>query len=88
MMLTTGIVVAFLSDAALSYSGNWRLMLGIIAFPAIVLFIGVLFLPNSPRWLAAIGRHNDAQKVLERLRSTDLQAQQELDEIRESLLVK
>ncbi|PIJ44964.1 MULTISPECIES: sugar porter family MFS transporter [Erwiniaceae] len=88
MMLTTGIVVAFLSDAALSYSGNWRLMLGVIAFPALVLFIGVIFLPNSPRWLAATGRYHDAQKVLERLRSTDEQAKKELDEIRESLKVK
>ncbi|WP_241645175.1 sugar porter family MFS transporter [Rosenbergiella metrosideri] len=88
MMLTTGIVVAFLSDAALSYSGNWRLMLGVIAFPALVLFIGVIFLPNSPRWLAATGRYHDAQKVLERLRSSDTQAKKELDEIRESLKVK
>lgn len=88
MMLTTGIMVAFLSDAALSYSGNWRLMLGVIAFPALVLFIGVIFLPNSPRWLAATGRYHDAQKVLERLRSTDEQAKKELDEIRESLKVK
>ena len=88
MMLTTGIVVAFLSDAALSYSGNWRLMLGVIALPALVLFIGVIFLPNSPRWLAATGRYHDAQKVLERLRSTDAQAKKELDEIRESLKIK
>jgi len=88
MMLTTGIVVAFLSDAALSYSGNWRLMLGVIALPALVLFIGVIILPNSPRWLAATGRYHDAQKVLERLRSTDIQAKKELDEIRESLKVK
>ncbi|WP_241623721.1 sugar porter family MFS transporter [Rosenbergiella epipactidis] len=88
MMLTTGIVVAFLSDAALSYSGNWRLMLGVIALPALVLFIGVIFLPNSPRWLAATGRYHDAQKVLERLRSNDTQAKKELDEIRESLKVK
>ena len=88
MMLTTGIVVAFLSDAALSYSGNWRLMLGVIALPALVLFIGVIFLPNSPRWLAATGRFHDAQKVLERLRSTDTLAKKELDEIRESLKVK
>ena len=88
MMLTTGIVVAFLSDAALSYSGNWRLMLGIIALPALVLFIGVLFLPNSPRWLAATGRYRDAKQVLSRLRSSDEQVEKELDDIRESLQVK
>ena len=88
LMLTTGILVAYLSDTALSYSGSWRWMLGVIAFPALILFVGVLFLPNSPRWLAAHGRFNEAQRVLARLRSSDEQAKQELDEIRESLQVK
>ncbi|MDU7870591.1 MAG: MFS transporter, partial [Pantoea sp.] len=85
LMLTTGIVVAYLSDTAFSYSGNWRWMLGIIAIPAVILFVGVLFLPNSPRWLAAHGRFNEAQRVLDRLRNTSEQARQELEEIRESL---
>ena len=88
LMLTTGIVVAYLSDTAFSYTGNWRWMLGVIAIPALILFIGVLFLPNSPRWLAAHGRFNEAQRVLDRLRSTSEQAKQELEEIRESLQVK
>ncbi len=88
LMLTTGIVVAYLSDTAFSYSGSWRWMLGVIAIPAVILFIGVLFLPNSPRWLASHGRFNEAQRVLDRLRNTSEQAKQELDEIRESLQVK
>ncbi|RRZ95559.1 sugar porter family MFS transporter [Erwinia sp. 198] len=88
LMLTTGIVVAYLSDTAFSYSGSWRWMLGVIAIPAVILFIGVLFLPNSPRWLASHGRFNEAQRVLDRLRNTSEQAKQELDDIRESLMVK
>lgn len=88
LMLTTGIVVAYLSDTAFSYSGSWRWMLGVIAVPAVILFIGVLFLPNSPRWLASHGRFNEAQRVLDRLRNTSEQAKQELEEIRESLQVK
>jgi len=88
LMLTTGIVVAYLSDTAFSYSGSWRWMLGVIAIPAVILFIGVLFLPNSPRWLASHGRFNEAQRVLDRLRNTSEQAKQELDDIRESLKVK
>ncbi|MDF2778914.1 MAG: arabinose:proton symporter, partial [Enterobacteriaceae bacterium] len=31
LMVTLGIVMAFLSDTALSYSGNWRAMLGVLA---------------------------------------------------------
>lgn len=88
LMLTTGIVVAFLSDVAFSYSGNWRAMLGIIALPGVVLFLGVLFLPNSPRWLAATGRYHEAERVLDKLRSSSEQARRELDEIRHSLKLK
>jgi SP family arabinose:H+ symporter-like MFS transporter len=50
-----GIVLAFLSDTAFSYSGNWRAMLGVLALPAVILIILVVFLPNSPRWLAEKG---------------------------------
>ncbi|WP_241647549.1 sugar porter family MFS transporter [Rosenbergiella metrosideri] len=88
LMITIGILGAYLSDTALSYSGDWRWMLGVITIPAALLLIGVVFLPNSPRWLAAKGQFYDAQKVLDRLRDTSEQAKRELDEIRESLKIK
>lgn len=88
LMITIGILGAYLSDTALSYSGDWRWMLGIITIPALLLLVGVIFLPNSPRWLAAKGNFYDAQKVLDRLRDTSEQAKRELDEIRESLKIK
>lgn len=88
LMITIGILAAFLSDTALSYSGQWRWMLGIITIPAVILFIGVLFLPESPRWLAIKGRIANAEKVLLLLRSTNTEARNELDEIRDSLKIK
>lgn len=88
LMITIGILAAYLSDTAFSYTGAWRWMLGIITIPALLLLIGVIFLPNSPRWLAANGHFHDAEKVLDRLRDTSEQAKRELDEIRESLKVK
>ena len=88
LMITIGILGAYLSDTALSYTGNWRWMLGVITIPALLLLIGVIFLPNSPRWLAARGNFQDAKRVLDRLRDTSEQAKRELDEIRESLKVK
>ena len=85
LMVTLGIVLAFLSDTAFSYSGNWRAMLGVLALPAVLLII--LVLPNSPRWLAEKGRHIEAEEVLRMLRDTS-EAREELNEIRESLKLK
>ena len=88
LMVTLGIVLAFLSDTAFSYSGNWRAMLGVLALPAVILIILVVFLPNSPRWLAEKGRHIEAEEVLRMLRDTSEKARDELNEIRESLKLK
>ncbi|HEI8868230.1 sugar porter family MFS transporter [Serratia sp. AKBS12] len=88
LMITIGILAAYLSDTAFSYSGSWRWMLGIITIPALLLLVGVFFLPRSPRWLASRGRDAEAHKVLEMLRDTTAQAKAELDEIRESLKIK
>lgn len=88
LMITIGILAAYLSDTAFSYTGAWRWMLGVITIPAILLLIGVFFLPDSPRWLAARGSDEKARRVLEKLRDTSEQAKSELDEVRESLKVK
>ena len=88
LMVTLGIVLAFLSDTYFSYSGNWRAMLGVLALPAVLLIVLVIFLPNSPRWLAQKGRHVEAEEVLRMLRDTSEKAREELNEIRESLKLK
>ncbi|MEH0875880.1 sugar porter family MFS transporter [Pectobacterium cacticida] len=88
LMITIGILGAYLSDTAFSYSGAWRWMLGVIIIPAILLLIGVIFLPDSPRWFAAKRRFIDAERVLLRLRDTTEEAKRELDEIRDSLKIK
>lgn len=88
LMITIGILGAYLSDTAFSYNGEWRWMLGVITIPAILLMIGVFFLPDSPRWFAAKRRFHDAERVLMYLRDSSEEAKRELDEIRESLKVK
>ncbi len=88
LMITIGILAAYLSDTGFSYTGAWRWMLGVITIPALLLLIGVFFLPDSPRWLAARGNDDKARRVLERLRDSTAQAKKELDEIRESLKIK
>jgi SP family galactose:H+ symporter-like MFS transporter len=95
LMITIGILLAFLSDTWLSsYSswtfggeGNWRIMLGVVAIPAVFMLLGVIMLPESPRWLRLAGYNEKAKKVLGTLREA-AEVQPELDAIDESLKVK
>jgi len=96
LMITIGILMAFLSNTWLaSYAtfggvtgGHWRLMLGIIAIPAAIMFIGVLFLPESPRWLFLKGFKDHAVDVFKRMHLDDAEIEAEVREIEDSLKVK
>jgi SP family galactose:H+ symporter-like MFS transporter len=68
LMVTVGILLAFISDSLFAHAGAWRWMLGIMAFPGIVFVIGIFFLPYSPAWLMTQGRKEDAYDVLMELR--------------------
>ncbi|WP_347159485.1 sugar porter family MFS transporter [Pontibacter chitinilyticus] len=48
-----GILIAFLSNYLLGGTGpqDWRWMMGVEAFPAVAFLIGMLLVPESPRWL-------------------------------------
>lgn len=46
---------------------TWRWMLGLEIIPALVFFLALFFIPNSPRWLILKGRHEEAQEVLNTL---------------------
>ncbi|MGB7683064.1 MAG: sugar porter family MFS transporter [Candidatus Acidiferrales bacterium] len=84
LMITIGIVVSYLADYALAGASAWRWMFALAAIPAIVLFIGLLFLPESPRWLMSRSLGDQARALLERIReSTDVE--KELTEIAASL---
>ena len=85
LMITIGILVAFLSDTALSYSGNWRWMLGIIAIPGVLFLLGVAFLPESPRWLLMRNRQPEAEQVLQKLLGDRDAIAREIGEIKEQL---
>src|SRR5690606_24118640 len=43
---------------------SWRWMLGVQAFPSLLFFVLVFFVPESPRWLVKRRRDNEAEQVL------------------------
>ena len=88
LMVTIGIFAAFVSDSLLTASGNWRLMLGIIAVPGLVFLLAVLFLPESPRWFLLRGRTDDARAVLGTLRTSRAEVEREVAEINRQLEVR
>jgi sugar porter (SP) family MFS transporter len=63
---------------------NWRWMLGVGAIPAILYFLLLFIVPQSPRWLALKGRHDEAKKVLARIGGNEY-AEQIHSEILENL---
>lgn len=85
LMITIGIVLAFMSDTLFSAGGHWRYMLGILVVPSAVMFAGILFLPESPRWLLLFARKNEAKKVLKRIRNDEEEIDSEIKDIEEAL---
>lgn len=66
LAIVIGILIAFFSNYLLVDSGanNWRWMLLVMAAPAVLLFFSLLLVPESPRWLVARQRNDEALKVL------------------------
>lgn len=61
LMIVTGQFLAFTTNATLGnlfsdLDGVWRWMLALATLPAVALWLGMLYMPESPRWLATKGR--------------------------------
>ncbi|MDR0594341.1 MAG: sugar porter family MFS transporter, partial [Bifidobacteriaceae bacterium] len=89
VMIVSGQLLAYSVNAVLANAthdyGVWRWMLLVCSLPAVALFFGMLFMPETPRWLASQGRFADALAVLLRLRPTPADAKAELGEIRQAV---
>ena len=89
LMIVGGQLLAFIFNAILGNtmgdsSHVWRYMLAIAALPAIILFFGMIKVPESPRWLVSKGKKEEALQVLRKIRD-EKQAQLELSEIEANL---
>ena len=100
LAITVGILLAYFANASLlelsagTYETElfswiiqdevWRAMFGSECIPAVLFFILVLFIPESPRWLALKQKNEQAFKILSRINGPE-HAEQELREIKETV---
>jgi len=84
LAITLGILLAYLVDYSFARMQGWRWMFGLAVVPAAVFAIGMLFLPESPRWLVKRGRVADARAILARSRR-NAAVDAELGEIEQAL---
>jgi MFS family permease len=76
-----GILVSFWIDYGCNYIGGtgksqsdaaWLVPLALQLAPALVLIVGMIFMPFTPRWLIHHGHEEDARKTLAKLRGIDI----------------
>ena len=84
LAITVGILLAYVVDYAFAASQGWRWMLGLAVVPAAIFAIGMILLPESPRWLVKNGHREEARKVLGRIR-TSAAADAEMKDIEASI---
>jgi sugar porter (SP) family MFS transporter len=75
LMITVGILVSYITDYWIANDADpfsWRLMFHIGFIPGLTLFIGMFFLPETPRWLISKGRYEEGAEVLKKVEDPDL----------------
>ncbi len=85
LAITVGIAVAYWVDLGFANAGmGWRPMFAVALIPGALLAIGMLFLSETPRWLAGKGRWDDASVALEHTVHGE-EKRQELNDIRKTI---
>jgi sugar porter (SP) family MFS transporter len=84
LMITIGIVCSYLADYGLAGMRGWRWMFGLAAVPALILLVGLFFVPESPRWYMSRFSRDHARAVLARIRRPSV-VDAELADIESSL---
>ncbi|KAH6899518.1 general substrate transporter [Coprinopsis sp. MPI-PUGE-AT-0042] len=91
LFITAGILVAYVVSIAtrnVPGQGSWKIVVGLGFLWAVMLIVGILFMPESPRWLATRGRRDKAVEAVARVhgvpkgeRESNRQVQEEVDRI-------
>ncbi|GAA5840759.1 hypothetical protein JCM11251_001691 [Rhodosporidiobolus azoricus] len=94
LMITAGILVAYCIGIGTRYmdegGASWRIVCGLTMLFSLILGIGILFVPESPRWLFAQGRPEEAERSLARIRGVkvednDYTVRQTYEEMKEAV---
>jgi len=79
LLITIGIMVSYLSDSAFAvpdghpdFNSCWRPMFYVGVIPALIMFVGMLFLPETPRWLISKSYEDKCREVLEKVEEPQL----------------
>lgn len=86
-MIVSGMLISYIVDyflRELPIEIGWRLMLSIAAIPALILYLGVLKLPESPRFLIKKGKFEEAKTVLTHIRNNQ-DVEKEYNEIKNTI---
>lgn len=85
LAITVGILLAYVVDYIFASIQGWRWMFGLAVIPAAIFALGMMFLPESPRWLAMRGDRANARAVLARIRGTS-NVDAEMEEIASTIV--
>ncbi len=84
--ITAGILFSYFINAVFAQAVyNWRWMLFAGVVPGLVLFIGMCFMSDTPRWLVSKNRDDEAKKVFSKI-EPDIEPEKEIAEIKETLV--
>ena len=85
LTITLGILISYLINYALhDLTNNWRWMFGTGTIPSVLFFIGLFFIPESPRWLLIKGKKDKALAILTKITNPE-DARFELQEVESTL---
>jgi sugar porter (SP) family MFS transporter len=87
-MIVSGMLLSYIVDFLLKdlpVTMAWRMMLGMAAIPAVILYFGMLKLPESPRFLIKNNKLDEARRVLSYIRSDKKEIDTEILQIQETV---
>lgn len=79
LMIVTGVSVSFIIGTIL----KWRTLALAGLIPCLILLVGLFLIPESPRWLAKVGRHKEFEAALQKLRGKEADISSEAAEIQD-----